>query len=38
MASAVGVFFNYSGALSCFHWGAGPNPESDEDGNFWDYQ
>jgi lysosomal Pro-X carboxypeptidase len=38
MASAVGVFYNYSGDLSCFQWGAGPNPESDEDGNFWDYQ
>jgi lysosomal Pro-X carboxypeptidase len=38
MASAVGVFYNYTGDLACFEWGAGPNPETDEDGNFWDYQ
>ena len=38
MGRAVGVFYNYSGSLECFDCGGGPNPETDEDGNFWDYQ
>jgi hypothetical protein len=38
MAGAVGVFYNYSGTLACYEPGGGPNPESDEDSNFWDYQ
>lgn len=38
MAKAVGVFYNYSGSLECYDTGGGPNPETDEDANFWDYQ
>jgi lysosomal Pro-X carboxypeptidase len=34
----VGVFYNYTKELECFDPGFGPNPETDEDGNFWDYQ
>lgn len=35
MANAVGVFYNYTRELTCFDPGFGPNPETDEDGNFW---
>lgn len=38
VAAAAGVFYNYSGGLACFDPGFGPNPESDEDLNGWDYQ
>ncbi len=24
--------------VECYDFGAGPNPETDEDGSFWDYQ
>lgn len=32
------MFYNYTRQLPCFDPGFGPNPETDEDGNFWDYQ
>ena len=38
MAQAVGVFYNHSGSLPCYDFKAGVNPETDEDGHFWDYQ
>lgn len=38
LSHAVGTFYNYSATLPCFNFTEGPNPESDEDGNFWDYQ
>ena len=38
MADAVGVFYNYTQTLDCFDAGGGPNPESDADANFWDFQ
>jgi hypothetical protein len=38
LADAVGVFYNYTKQLECYDPGFGPNPETDEDGNFWDYQ
>ncbi|KAI8473311.1 MAG: serine carboxypeptidase S28-domain-containing protein [Monoraphidium minutum] len=38
LADAVGVFYNYTSDLACYDPGFGPNPETDEDGNFWDYQ
>ncbi len=38
MGQAVGTFYNYSGGLTCNDFGGGPNPETDEDGNFWDFQ
>ena len=38
MSQAVGTFYNYSGSLPCYNFSEGPNPESDEDGNFWEYQ
>ncbi|GBF97767.1 hypothetical protein Rsub_10192 [Raphidocelis subcapitata] len=38
VAEAAGVFYNYTRSLPCFDPGFGPNPETDEDGNFWDYQ
>ena len=37
-ADAVGVFYNYSGQLSCFDFNMGVNPDTDEDGDFWGYQ
>lgn len=37
LASGVGVFYNYSGALECFDLG-GVNPDTDEDAQFWGYQ
>ena len=38
MADAAGVFYNYSGNLSCFDFDSGPNPETTEDADFWGYQ
>jgi hypothetical protein len=38
MADAAGVFYNYSGALSCFDFDSGPNPETTEVSDFWGYQ
>jgi lysosomal Pro-X carboxypeptidase len=35
VAAAAGVFYNYSRELACFDPGFGPNPETDEDGDFW---
>ncbi|BDA40679.1 Lysosomal Pro-X carboxypeptidase [Coccomyxa sp. Obi] len=37
-ADALGVFYNYSKEVECYDYGAGANPETDEDGSFWDYQ
>ena len=38
LGSAVGVFYNYSNALPCFNYTAGPNKETEEDGNLWGFQ
>ncbi|KAK9841268.1 hypothetical protein WJX74_002844 [Apatococcus lobatus] len=38
LARAAGVFYNYSGQLECMNWAVGPNPETQEDGDFWGYQ
>lgn len=38
MTEAIGVFYNYSHDAECFRFDAGPNPESDEAGDFWGYQ
>ena len=38
MASAAGVFYNYSGTLECFDFNGGPNPETTEVADFWGYQ
>ena len=38
MASAVGVFYNFTATLDCFDFNSGPNPETDADANYWDYQ
>ncbi|KAK9801908.1 hypothetical protein WJX73_002094 [Symbiochloris irregularis] len=39
MADAIGVFYNYSGSnTTCYDFAAAVNPETDEDGTFWDYQ
>ena len=38
LARAAGVFYNYSGQLECIDWAVGPNPETQEDGDFWGYQ
>jgi lysosomal Pro-X carboxypeptidase len=35
---AVGTFYNFSGHLPCYNYSEGPNPEGEEDSNFWDYQ
>ena len=37
-AGSLGVFYNYSKDLECFDFAAGANPETDEDGSFWDFQ
>lgn len=38
LRQAVGTFYNFSSNLPCYNFSEGPNPETDEDGNFWDYQ
>lgn len=38
MASAVGVFYNFSGGLDCFDFNQGSDPDTQEDGEFWSYQ
>ena len=38
LRQAVGTFYNFSGSLPCFNYTEGPNPETDDDSNFWDYQ
>ncbi|KAJ9521980.1 hypothetical protein QJQ45_024858 [Haematococcus lacustris] len=38
MAQAAGMYYNYSGSLSCLNWNQGANSDSDEDADFWDYQ
>ncbi|EFN56397.1 hypothetical protein CHLNCDRAFT_144962 [Chlorella variabilis] len=38
LARAAGVFYNHTGDLPCFSFKQGPNPETDEDADFWGYQ
>ncbi|KDD71975.1 hypothetical protein H632_c4069p0, partial [Helicosporidium sp. ATCC 50920] len=38
MAQAVGVYFNYSGALDCFDTGRGSDEASEEVADFWGWQ
>ncbi len=38
LRQAVGTFYNFSGHLPCYNYSEGPNPEGEEDSNFWDYQ
>lgn len=38
LRQAVGTFYNFSGHLPCYNYSEGPNPETDDDSNFWDYQ
>ncbi|KAL3139915.1 hypothetical protein ABBQ38_004205 [Trebouxia sp. C0009 RCD-2024] len=38
LREAVGTFYNFSGQLHCYNYSEGPNPETDDDSNFWDYQ
>lgn len=38
LRDAVAVFYNHTGDLGCFSFKQGPNPETDEDSNFWGYQ
>ncbi|PRW44843.1 prolyl endopeptidase-like isoform A [Chlorella sorokiniana] len=38
LRDAVGIFYNHTGDLACFSFKEGPNPETDEDSNFWGYQ
>ena len=38
LATAAGVFYNYSGSLPCFDLNDGPNPETMGAADFWDYQ
>lgn len=38
MARAVGVFYNHTRDLDCYSFKQGPNPETDEDADFWGYQ
>ncbi|CAK0734809.1 hypothetical protein CVIRNUC_000484 [Coccomyxa viridis] len=37
-ADSLGIFYNYSKDVECYDFKAGANPETEEDGNFWDYQ
>ena len=37
-SDAIGVFYNYSATLGCYDYSAAVNPDTDEDGTFWDYQ
>ncbi len=34
----MGVFYNYSGTATCFDFDGGVNPDTEQDGNFWDWQ
>ncbi|KAL4448337.1 hypothetical protein ABPG75_005556 [Micractinium tetrahymenae] len=38
LRSAIGVFYNHTRDLECFSFKQGPNPETDEDADFWGYQ
>ena len=38
LAQAAGVFYNFSGSLTCFNFRQGVNPETSDDGHLWDYQ
>ncbi|KAL4433268.1 hypothetical protein ABPG77_003316 [Micractinium sp. CCAP 211/92] len=38
LRSAIGVFYNHTQDLPCFSFKQGPNPETDEDADFWGYQ
>lgn len=38
MASAVGLFFNATGSLECFDFGASAGNATAEDATFWDFQ
>ena len=38
LSLAVGTFYNFSGQLLCYNYSEGPNPETDDDSNFWEYQ
>ena len=38
LQQAVGTFYNFSGQLPCYNYSEGPNPETDDDSNFWEYQ
>jgi len=38
LATAAGVFYNYTGNVPCFNYSQGANEETDEDGHFWNYQ
>lgn len=38
LRQAVGTFYNFSGHLPCYNYTDGPNPETDDDSNFWEYQ
>jgi len=38
LASAIGVFYNFTGALECFDPGAGAGEATKEDADFWGFQ
>ena len=38
LAGAIGVFYNFSGALECYDAAAGGGDATEEDANFWSYQ
>ena len=38
LREAVGLFYNSTGERACFDYTVGANPETDEDGDFWDFQ
>lgn len=38
LGRAIGVFYNHTGDLECLSFKEGPNPETDEDADFWGYQ
>eukprot|EP00238_Polyblepharides_amylifera_P005539 CAMPEP_0196584666 /NCGR_PEP_ID=MMETSP1081-20130531/48027_1 /TAXON_ID=36882 /ORGANISM="Pyramimonas amylifera, Strain CCMP720" /LENGTH=259 /DNA_ID=CAMNT_0041905961 /DNA_START=36 /DNA_END=812 /DNA_ORIENTATION=- len=38
LRDAVGVFYNYTQDLQCYDFAHGVNPDTEADGNFWDYQ
>ena len=38
LADGIGVFYNFSGMVSCYDPNVGANDATDDDGQLWDYQ